>query len=40
MKVDYGHNGFMTSFEGGAPTEITLSLMFKEILLRDRKDIK
>jgi len=40
MKVDYGHNGFMTSFEGGAPTEVTLSLMFKEILLRDRKDIK
>lgn len=39
MKVDYGHNGFMTSFEGGAPTEITVSLMFKETILRDRKQI-
>lgn len=40
MQVSYGHNGFMTSFEGGAPTEITLSLNFKEVLLRDRKQIK
>lgn len=38
MKVDYGHNGFMTSFEGGGPTEITLTLNFKEIVLRDRSD--
>ena len=40
MQVNYGHNGFMTSFEGGAPTEITLNLNFKEVLLRDRKQIK
>ena len=40
MQVSYGHNGFMTSFEGGAPTEITVSLNFKEVLLRDRKQIK
>ena len=39
MQVSYGHNGFMTSFEGGAPTEITVSLNFKEVLLRDRKQI-
>jgi hypothetical protein len=40
MQVNYGHNGFMTSFEGGAPTEITLNLNFKEVLLRDRKQIR
>ena len=40
MQVNYGHNGFMTSFAGGAPTEITLNLNFKEVLLRDRKQIE
>ena len=40
MQVSYGHNGFMTSFGGGAPTEITVSLNFKEVLLRDRQQIK
>ena len=40
MQVNYGHNGFMTSFSGGAPTEITLNLNFKEVLLRDRKQIE
>lgn len=42
MNVQYGHGGFMTSFAntGGAPTEITITLSFKEIFTRDRRHIE
>jgi hypothetical protein len=41
MNVQYGHGGFMTSFAnaGGAPTEITVTLSFKELFTRDRSHI-
>lgn len=41
MNVQYGHGGFMTSFAnaGGAPTEITITLSFKELFTRDRSHI-
>lgn len=41
MNVQYGHGGFMTSFANtnGAPTEITLTLSFKELFTRDRSHI-
>lgn len=39
MKVDYGSGGTFTTFQlqEGAPTEITLTLQFKELELLDRK---
>jgi hypothetical protein len=42
MNVQYGHGGFMTSFAntGGAPTEITITLSFKEVFTRDRSHIE
>ena len=42
MNVQYGHGGFMTSFAntGGAPTEITITLAFKEVFTRDRSHIE
>lgn len=42
MNVQYGHGGFMTSFanSGGRPTEVTVTLSFKEIFTRDRSHIE
>lgn len=42
MNVQYGHGGFMTSFANsrGTPTEVTLTLSFKEIFTRDRRHIE
>ena len=42
MNVQYGHGGFMTSFANtrGAPTEITITLSFKEVFTRDRSHIE
>jgi|11_taG_2_1085331.scaffolds.fasta_scaffold00136_27 hypothetical protein len=41
MNVQYGHGGFMTSFANsqGTPTEITITLSFKEVFTRDRSHI-
>lgn len=41
MNISYGHGGFMTAFKGtgGAPTEINLTLNFKELILRDRSHV-
>ena len=41
MNVQYGHGGFMTSFKnsGGTPTEVTVTLSFKEVFTRDRSHI-
>ena len=39
MQVNYGQ-WIYDQFFGGAPTEITLNLNFKEVLLRDRKQIE
>lgn len=40
MSVDYGAGGLMTSFKdvGGAPSEITLNMEFKELVLRTRNE--
>ncbi|MBB38069.1 MAG: hypothetical protein CL515_03865 [Actinobacteria bacterium] len=41
FQVDYGNGGVYTAFQGteGAPSEITMSLQFKELTLLDRDSI-
>ena len=42
MNVDYGSGGMMSGFKdmGGAPSEIKLTLQFKELILRERNGIR